>query len=78
LRDIGAETAVESSMIIIGTVGEIATTNAIETTIGIGTTSRITTAIRCHCPTRTLHPETSRYHCLSLDHVATREEPTFL
>jgi hypothetical protein len=51
LRDIGAETAVESSMIIIGTVGEIATTNAIETTIGIGTTSRITTAIRCHCPT---------------------------
>jgi hypothetical protein len=54
LRVIGAETAAELSMIIIGIVDEIETTStieaettnmiAIETTIGIGTMGTITTA----------------------------------
>ena len=54
LRVIGAETAVELSMIIIGIVDEIETGSTIETettnmvatetTIGIGTTGTITTA----------------------------------
>jgi hypothetical protein len=56
LRVIGAETAVELSMIIIGTVDEIETTTTIETEttnmiatetmIGIGTMGTITTANR--------------------------------
>ena len=48
LRVIGAETAVESSMIIIGIVDETETANMIETeaTIGSGTTGAITTANR--------------------------------
>ena len=56
MRVIGAETAVELSMIIIGTVDEIETTTTIETEttnmivtetmIGIGTTGAITTANR--------------------------------
>jgi hypothetical protein len=60
LRVIGAETAVELSMIIIGIVDEIETGSTIETettnmvatetTIGIGTTGTITTANRRRWP----------------------------
>ena len=50
LRVIGAETAAESNMIIVGTEDEIETASTIATEITIGTTSTITTANRRRIP----------------------------